>query len=394
MGSTRRGEAIKWWLIGALVLAVLATGGGLLIRQLLTVPETPAPPVLPAPSASVPTATPSAPARRSTNPKDPHVIRPSGGPLLQGAGSDEVFVQTETAVYRLELATGQVTRTPTPLLQQHSSFVAGPGWVVFKTIDNDPGVVVRNGHPAAPLPPGLRPNGRLYPAPGGDLWLVPENPTRGARVVTRVDIDGRRVRGQTFRVSDAIGLLRSDAARNLFATNSGGMYQFTPSGVRRLTTGDLLAVGRHHVLVWDCDDKARCQPYRLDRTANRRTKMPAAQKTILTLYQANLALAQDFGGGDLSPDGKHAALRFPGTQLDSWPLAVVDLTTGQNHTLPGNVTDTNPNTQFTWTADSRYFLALTDHQLRAYDTTTGTTRTIPVTTDPLLHLTSTYASGN
>ena len=393
MATTRRGEEIKWWLIAALVLAVLASGGGLLIRQLLTVPETPTPPVLPAPTATALTATPTAPARRSTKPNDPQVVRPEGRPLLPGAGSDEVFAQTSTAVYRVELAKGQVTRTSTPLLDQASSFVAGPGWVVFKTIDNDPGVVVRNGRRAAPLPSGLRPNGRLYPAPGGDLWLVPENPTRGSRVVTRVDINGQSVKGQSFRVSAGIGFPTADAARSLFVTNSGGMYQLTPSGVRRLTTGDLLAMGRHHVLVWDCDALARCQPYRLDRTYNRRTKMSAAHKAILELYQGNLAQAQDFGGGDLSPDGTCAALRFPGTQLDSWPLAVVDLTTGQSHTLPGNVTDTNPNTQFTWTANSRYFLALTDHQLRTYDTTTGTTRTIPITTDPLLHLTSTHASG-
>jgi hypothetical protein len=391
MATTRRGEEIKWWLIAALVLAVLASGGGLLIRQLLAVPETPAPPVLPPPpSATAPTAKPAAPARSSTNPE---VVRPGGRPLLPGAGSDEVFLQTSTAVYRIELASGQVTRTPTPLLEQHSSFVAGPGWVVFKTIDNDPGVVVRNGQRAAPLPPGLRPNGRLYPAPGGDLWLVPENPTRGARVVTRVDIDGRSVQGQAFRVSDEIGLPSADAARSLFATNSGGVYQLRPSGVRKLATGDLLAVGRHHVLVWDCDALARCQPYRLDRTRNRRTAIPTAHRTILELYQGLPDRAQDFGGGDLNPDGTHAALRYPGTQPDSSPLAVVDLATGQSHTLPGNVTDTNGNTQFTWTANGRYFLALTDHRLRAYDTTTETTRTIPVTTDPLLHLTSTHAGG-
>lgn len=394
MAITRRGEEIKWWLIGVLVLAVLVSGGGLLIRQLLDVPDAPAPALPPPPLATPPTATPSAPARSSTNPTDPQVVRPAGRLLLPGAGPDEVFVQSATAVYRIELATGQIIRTPTPLLEQHSSFVAGPGWVVFKTIDNDPGVVVKNGRRAAPLPPGLQPNGRLYPAPDGDLWLVPENPTRGARVVTRVDIDGRRVKGQTFRVSDEIGLPTADAARSLFTTNSGGMYQLTPSGVRKLTTGDLLALGRHHVLVWDCDGKARCQPYSLDRTHNRRTVIPSAHKTILELYQDLPDRAQDFGGGDLSPDGTHAALRYPGTQLDSWPLAVVDLSTGQSHTLPGNVTETNPNTQFTWTANSRYFLALTDHQMRAYDTTTGTIRTIAVTTDPLLHLTSTHANGN
>ena len=213
-------------------------------------------------------------------------------------------------------------------------------------------------------------------------------------MITRVNVNDRPERKQTIRLSDEIGLPSGDAAHYLFATNSGGTYQFTPSGVRKLTTGALLAVGRHHLLVWDCDKKARCNPYRLDRTHDRRTTIPAARKAILKLYQGNLGQAEGFGGGDLSPDGTQTALRYPGNRLDSWPIAVVDLTTGQTHTLPGNFTDTNPNSQFAWTANSRYFLAITDHQMRAYDTTTRTTRTITVGSDPLLHLTSAHASGN
>ncbi|HEX8509270.1 MAG TPA: hypothetical protein VF635_07210 [Propionibacteriaceae bacterium] len=393
MTTKRRSEEVTWWLVGVLVLAVLVSGVGLLIRQILVVPDRSAP-TPPQPSAASPTVTPTASGQPLINPADPRVVRPGGRPLLPGSGPDQVFVQSSTAIYRIELATGQIIRTPTPLLDQHSSFVAGPGWVVFKTIDNDPGVVVRNGHRAAPLPPALRPNGRLYPAQSGGMWLVPENPTRGARVVTRVNVNNGPDRNETIRLSGEIGLPSADAAHYLFATNSGGTYQFRPSGVRKLTTGDLLAVGRHHLLVWDCDKKARCNPYRLDRTHGRRTTIPAARKAILKLYQGNVAQAEGSGGGDLSPDGTHTALRYPGNRLSSWPIAVVDLSTGQTRTLPGNLTDTNPNSQFAWTANGRYFLAITDHQMRAYDTTTGTTRTIPVGTDPLLHLTSTQASGN
>ena len=166
MATTRRSEEVTWWLVGVLVLAVLIPGVGLLIRQLLLVPDSSAP-VPPPPSAALPTVTPSPSGQPSINPADPRVVRPGGRPLLPGSGPDAVFVQSATAIYRIELATGQIIRTPTPLLEQHSSFVAGPDWVVFKTIDNDPGVVVRNGHRAAPLPPVCgRTDGSTQPRTG------------------------------------------------------------------------------------------------------------------------------------------------------------------------------------------------------------------------------------
>lgn len=43
------------------------------------------------------------------------------------------MVQTATAIHQLNLATGAVVTTSTPELVQFSSFVAGTGWVIFKT---------------------------------------------------------------------------------------------------------------------------------------------------------------------------------------------------------------------------------------------------------------------
>jgi len=313
--------------------------------------------------------------------------------LMPGAGSGEVYLQTATAIFRVELATGRITRTPTPKLEQFSSFVAGPGWVVSKTIDNDSGVVVRTGHRATPLPAGLRPNGRLHPAPGGDLWLTPEEPLHRTRIVRRLDVDGRPAPGGTIRLPDEPGTLSSDGARYLVVTNPSGVYQYRPSGPRRLTTGALIAVGAHHLLVWDCDDQARCNPYRVARTGGARTRLGVDHQPLLGLYQHDPAQAAAFGG-DLSPDGTHAALRVPGTQPGSEPLAVLDLATGTTNTVPGSLTDTNPNAQYAWTANSRWLLAITDHQLRGYDTTTHTSRTITITDQPLLHLTTSTATGN
>ena len=129
---------------------------------------------------------------------------------LPGAGSDVVFVQSAAAIYRIDLATGAVVRTITPELTQFSSLVARPGWVVSKTVDNDTGVVPRDGQPAQPLPPGLRSNGRAYPAGRDRLRLVPEDATDGYRTATEVDLDGHRVGTATIRLPGELGLPSSD----------------------------------------------------------------------------------------------------------------------------------------------------------------------------------------
>ena len=61
--------------------------------------------------------------------------------------------------------------------------------------------------------------------------------------------------------------------------------------------------------------------------------------------------------------------------------------------LPGAVTDVNVNRQLAWSADGRWLLALTDHRLRTYDTRTHAAGSLPLTTEPLLHLTSVNAPG-
>lgn len=385
-----------WWLVLMTVMTLVVVGGVLAVRQLTS--PAPPPPTVSTPPSTSSTPTPVLPpptASSPPSPVDPRVTRPAAGPLLPGIGTGDVFVQTATAIYRVELATGQVTRTSTPELTQFSSFVAGRGWVVFKTVDNDTGVVVRNGKPAVPLPPALRPNGRVYLTPDDDLWLLPEDSTAGARVATRVDINGRRVGPDTIRLDDELGPSGSDLAGYLMTTNTGGFYQVAPSGVHRLGTGQLLAVGPRQILSWDCDERARCNAYLLQRTTGRRTVLPKLHVPLLNLARGTSLDDASAYDGTLSPDGRTAALALPGSQTSQpWPLAVIDLATGRTMVLPGSITDSNSNAQYAWTANSRYLLAITDHQLRAYDTETNSTQDLSIITGDLLHLTPAGRSNN
>ena len=383
LASTRR-QRVLWGLgLGVVLAAVTVSAVLALVR---VVEPVLAPDPTPSPPAASRPALPSGPA-----PTAPGPIEPAGDVSLPGAGSDVVFVQSAAAIYRIDLATGAVVRTLTPELTQISSLVARPGWVVSKTVDDDTGVVVRDGQPAQPLPPGLRSNGRIYSAGRDRLWLVPEDATDGYRTATKVDIDGNRVGRATIRLHDELGLPSSDQNGELVVTNTGGAYQAGPSGLRRLATGQLLAIGTHHVLTWDCDDQARCDAYRTVRATGRRTPLAVTRRAVSDVYQGDQDHASSYQGV-LSPDGTHAALVGPPQIGDDGRLVVLDLRTGQDDPLPGSTTGVNPNAQVAWTANSRWLLALTDNQLRAYDTTTRTVRTLSVG-EPLQHLVSANAAG-
>ena len=367
----------------------------------IVVVRTPSSPGTPPPSTTPTTGTRPAGGTASPTPvpgRQPQVVEAGTGPLLPGVREGTVYVQALTAVYRLDLATGRIVRTPTPPLEQHSSFVAGDGRVIFKSIGFPPssgsqpsaqGTVVVDDAPAAPLPPALDFPGRLYPGPQGDLWSVPEvdNPPV---TVTRYTFAGDRRGGRSIA---SPGYPVGDATGSLLITNAAGVYQLTAQGPRYLTRGGLLAVGRHHLLVWDCDRSARCRPYRLDRATGRRTARPELAATIRRLNLGADPADVSYSVGDLSPDGRQVVLTSD-TGNNGSRVDVVDLDRATTHTVDGTPTDVNANTQSAWTPDSRWLLTLTDHRIRAYDTTTDQTKTLGPTNEDLLHLTMTGASGN
>lgn len=372
-----------WAIALGLTLAAVTASAVLTLFRMVQplLPSTPDPA---SPSSSDPAVPPAS--SSATDPAASTDLR------LPGVGPDVVYVQAAAAVYRVDLASGGLVRTLTPELTEFSSFVARPGWVVSKTVDNDSGVLIRDGRPAEPLPQGLHGTGRVYPAGPRQLWLLPEDATDGTRTAIKVDLDGQRVGTATITIPDEFGLPRSDHDGQLRVTNAGGAYRAGPDGLHRLGAGELLAIGTHHVLTWDCDDQARCNAYRTDRSTGLKTVLGVDRKAVLELYRGS----QDFastGEGVLSLDGTHAALGVPAQGADEFPLAVVDLRNGRHELLPGSMTDTNANAQVAWTANSRWLLALTGSQLRAYDTTTGTVRTLDIGGEPLQHLVNANAAG-
>lgn len=98
-------------------------------------------------------------------------------------------------------------------------------------------------------------------------------------------------------------------------------------------------------------------------------------------------------------DPPRSRIRVEGTAVQLGGTAggfrahVIDLRSGRDTVLPGAGPDANANRQLAWSANGRWLLALTDHQVRAYDTRTRAVVTLPLDGEPLLHLTTANDPG-
>ena len=327
-------------------------------------------------------------------------MRDGRGPLLPGA-QGQVYAQSATAIFRIELDTGRITRTPTPDLQEHVTFLAGRNWVLVKSRWSATGVLVRDAQPASPLPHQFDPEGYLHPGPGGRLWVEPEsgtNPT--ASIVVRLaELDGRTVPGRTVTIPTAAAPYEivADGYGELIVTNRGGIYRLGPSRsgqhslTRLISRGDLVAAGGRRLLVWDCDARANCRMVLVDQQTGRGVAIPAAARTLLA--EGGIGIDRtNYSDNLLSPDGTHlAVIAQDGTGRDR--VHTINLRTGHDAVLPGIGTDANANRQLAWSADSRWLLALTDHRLRGYDTRSRAIRAVPLGQEQLLHVTAANAAG-
>lgn len=330
------------------------------------------------------------------------VVHPAGDPLLVG-GVGQVYARTATAIYRIDLGTGLVIRTATPNLPEHVTFLAGQHWVLVKSRWSPTGVVVDDGKPATPLPAQFRPDGYLHPGPGGQLWVEPEggtDPTPTTKI-RLAEPNGRPVPGVTVVAPSIAAPYRvvADGYGDLLLTNRGGIYRLVPSRpghqarMTFISRGQLIAAGGRRLLVWDCNQSGRCRLQLTDQRTGRRTTKPAAARTFLAENGIGLD-PLNYTDALLSPDGTHVAVvTQDSTSANAWRVHVINLDSGRDTVLPGSGTDVNANRQIAWSANSRWLLALTDHQLRGFDTHTHQTTPLPIGSDPLLHLTATHTAG-
>jgi hypothetical protein len=294
-----------------------------------------------------------------------------GHRLLDVPADWELFGRGVDAVVRIELARGRVTRTAVPSLELGgpASMVVGPDRLIVRPIDIAAGYEVRDGRPARELPAVFGQQGPVLPGPDRNHLWSPTG-TVEKTVMRLVDFDGRPT-GVSIRLPDG-GQAGSDAAGYLTFYGTGGVYDARPGVIRRITSGDLIAVGPTRWLTRECDERYHCQTIVTDRTTG---------TTRIVDFQP-----EGFGDiGVIAPDGSSAALiRQTGDNLPA--LHVIDLATGVDQKSQVSIGPDNSfgGGQMAWSPDSRLlFVVGANGRIVAVEPRTMRILDLGVTTPPM-----------
>ena len=330
-------------------------------------------PPLPRTPAAAPVTTPAADPPASAGPP---MVTTVGHALLPTTAGWELFGRGANEVVRVEPARGRITRTPVPTLLSGAPVFFVVGWdrALVRSLDQVPAYVVPDGQPAREVPRSRSEAGPAFPGPDPSLlWSAAGGAGRAVMVLHGTD--GRTRASIPVPEAYSAGEVAPDGAGYLVFHATGGVYDATPAGLRRITTGALLAVGPTAWLTLDCDDAHRCRPYAVDRATRSRRPVPAV-------------LRGDAPRGVIAPDGRTAALfrlRPDGTpepyllDLASGATRPIDLALAVD---PGAGDGT-----LVWSPDSRWlFAAAADGLIRVVDPATAETIPIGVSVTALSQL--------
>lgn len=347
---------------GVLTVAGLAVVGGgaawLRSRDASPPSATPTPPPSPAPS----TARPSP----ALLPAGQVAVTQLPGPILPGPAPD-LFGFDDTAVVRVELATGRVTRTSLPALSDVGlSFVPVRGGALVHRQDGGPTYLIRDGRRPQPAPAELGGTGPMLPGPDLDhVWLaVDATPASQLRLV---GIDGRAT-GISIGLPPYVGYQPfPDGAGYALVYGISGTYWARPEGVVRVTTGTVIAGGRTGWLVIDCDEQARCSAVLVDRAGRRRT--------VPGVLDADIPVSDTaFPYGAIDPGGRTVAL-YIGDATRALRLVLVDLATGARRRTDLTLVQGAVSQSMAWSPDGRWLFAVdSSARLVGVDAATGTVR--------------------
>lgn len=360
----------RWSLLfgaGVLVTAAVLSGG----RHGKVGPTAPAPSTT---GAQSPTGVPPSPLATAAPAPTAPVVRSVGRSLLGVTAHWELFGRGPDAVVRIQLAAGRITRTPMPALLSSGpmSFVVCPDRVIIRPLDAVPGYAVVDGRPARGLRGALSHDGPALPGPNGSVVWVGTNDADPVSM-TLTSVDGKPT-GVSVRSPRGVELATADGAGYLVVPDVGGVYDARPDGLRRITTGELLAVGPTRWLTTECDDRHRCATVVIDRRSG-----------------ARRVLGPPLGGVDaphgvIAPDGSRAALLRGGP--DGTPTVhLLDLGSGTDRRLAVDMSDDYPSGSLVWSPDSRWlFVAAAHGRVSVVDPRTGRARDLGVALPQIVQL--------
>lgn len=310
------------------------------------------------PAAAPTSAAPATPASATTSASQTSATAPPpltavsvtqlGHPLLNTTAGWEPFGRGPGVLVRIEPAAGRITRTAIPDLRSGGPvyLVAGSDRVIVRPLDNVPGYVVPDGRPAEQLSPVLNLDGPVFPGPAPDrMWVRPADDHQP--VMALATLDGRRLADFVPVPAGSSSFEAvADGSGYLLYTGIGGVYDARPDGLRRISTGALLAVGPTGWLAVECDARYRCRTVLISR-AN------GLQRIV-----ADGALSRDWRGV-ISPDGATAAVLTSGPN-GAVGLALIDLAHGHVRRLPDLAVTQEPlNGAMVFSPDSAWLFVVT-----------------------------------
>lgn len=278
-------------------------------------------------------------------------------------GDWEIFAAGADELARIEAAEGHITRTflPDDTATGPVALAVGPDSALVMSIESGDSYVVRDGKRPYRFPEANSPmnnGGAAYPGPRPDqLWITRGRDNMDSRQRLRLfRFDGTPV-GEVIEPGHRFWISQPDGSGYVIAEGNGGAYLARPDGLRRLTSGNVLAASASRLLVEECDTQARCRTAVIDRRTG-------ARRPLDTRFDLNAM------PGAISPDGSYAALAtLPDLSGSSAELILIDLASGQVR-VTGVLVQTFPSAQtFAWSPDGRWlFVATSDLRLVAVDT--------------------------
>jgi hypothetical protein len=305
----------------------------------------------------------------SVSPTQPTSVLNVGHPLLDVPAGWELFARGDDEVLRIQLALGRITTTAVPGLTSTGpvSFVVGPHDAIVVPLDAVPAYVIPDGQPSTqlskpvniggPALPGPDPNHFWLPTEDGEMSLLGFNGTKSSA---------------TIPVPSNVGLVQSDDAGGVLFYGTGGVYDARPDGVRRITTGTLVAAGPTRWLTIECDTAYNCAPTVINRTTGARRTLHVVGSTI--------DISQQPEDSAISPDGNTVAI-IEDNDDSTASLFLLNLSSGAVITT-GVAIDMEQGYQsntFVWSPDSSsVFVADGKGHLLAVDRSTGKSITLTV----------------
>jgi WD40 repeat protein len=298
-----------------------------------------------------------------------------GHPLLNTTAGWELFGRGEQVLVRVQPAAGRITRTTVPGLLSSGpvSFLAGSDRVIIRPLDRVPGYVVQDGRPARQLSPFINEEGPVFPGPNADqLWVQPADDRQP--VLALATLEGKRLADLIPVPSESSSFQAvPDGAGNLLIPGIGGLYDASPKGLRRISTGSLLAVGPTGWLVVECDDRHRCEPVLINRQDGARRVVESA-------------VPPTGSSGVISPDGATAAIMTPGPN-GTVGLYLVDLASGRQRVLELSVNQVAFDGAVAFSPDSKWLFAVTaDGSVAVVNSRTGSIGSLGTPLPPLSQL--------